>query len=1018
MKFSLRRLIVTITLVLIIAATTIVSIFISEFDLNNFRAQISDSISTQLSQPANLGKAHFSIKHGPSFAFDDILIGTKQGPLYLTAEHIFFRLDVLPLLRGDFRFSEILFEKPDITLKVGQKLTGNSNKATGIPDLEQTLWTDTLVRSIRIHDGHFRIEDYSRSETPFVVALEQLRMVVDDLSLQESGKVEITADINCNDIRSPLKLSGNIRAGESKPFWNHATFDLDMNINDFASDVLSNRYQHLSSRFRIEGRTDITTRFSGSPAEGLNFNIALSGRDLGIRLPGRNEVISAKQIGIEGNWQKTDQLHKFAGIDLLFDSTHFYGDGQIDLAQKDPVLTTEISAPHLPLTMLNHFLPADSALQARSGTVRLNRLDINAKLSTLMNGVGRANAVQNLEIELLQGELILGRTIVTDINFDLGWKNQKISLKHLHFNSGDIQVSSDAGFDIASPGAALEKLNLTGQWNMTLQNRIRAKDSHAVFPEKGLKAVLHLDAVYSGNTWNLKDNLLALPSIKIIFQGHYETTGDREYSLRATMPEFSLSDLFLISPAISAIQPGGKMSGDIEWTGSTASPSDLSGKIILNEASLQIAGPIADLTRLNGKIRLDWPEIRGEGLSAQLGQSPIQLGLEIPDLNTAKVNMIIRGDSIRADELIFRSDKAYLRDVDSRLSITENAIYLGPIYLRMDRGTNVTINGTVSNLPAANTKLTIEGRYGNIDEVISLWLADNPQQFKQKQRKQQGSLEIDIHTAAGEIANLPFEESTGHISYRDRTLIINPIEFKSGPGTGIGQVLVKYRDNQPPLMKISGHLENFDALAVYQQLLQRKGIITGRLWGDFYLEGTAGNLKEVFLPSSFGAFDFTVRDGVLKKLRGLSNALTLFNVYPIFTSSGKERGVPFDKLQGNTILKNGILASENISMQGDVMNMTMTGTQDLIANEVDLELGIMPLRTIDRLLTKITLAGWILTGEKKALVTAHFKLSGPGDDPNVTPIPIESASKQVIGLFRRLFTLPVKIISDVNEAIN
>ena len=105
-------------------------------------------------------------------------------------------------------------------------------------------------------------------------------------------------------------------------------------------------------------------------------------------------------------------------------------------------------------------------------------------------------------------------------------------------------------------------------------------------------------------------------------------------------------------------------------------------------------------------------------------------------------------------------------------------------------------------------------------------------------------------------------------------------------------------------------------------------------------------------------------------------------------------------------------------MKGDVMNMSMSGTQNLITTEVDMELGIMPLRTIDRLVTKIPLAGWILTGENKALVTAHFKMTGPGDNPEITAIPVESASKQVLGIFKRIFTLPVKIISDFGEAID
>ena len=44
-------------------------------------------------------------------------------------------------------------------------------------------------------------------------------------------------------------------------------------------------------------------------------------------------------------------------------------------------------------------------------------------------------------------------------------------------------------------------------------------------------------------------------------------------------------------------------------------------------------------------------------------------------------------------------------------------------------------------------------------------------------------------------------------------------------------------------------------------------------------------------------------------------------------------------------------------------------------------------------------------------------MTGPGENPEIEAIPIESASKQVVGIFKRLLTLPVKIISDVGKAI-
>ena len=58
--------------------------------------------------------------------------------------------------------------------------------------------------------------------------------VIDDLSLRESGSVDVRGDINLNNIRSPLRLSGDIRAGDATPFWNHAHYDLELRVSDQA----------------------------------------------------------------------------------------------------------------------------------------------------------------------------------------------------------------------------------------------------------------------------------------------------------------------------------------------------------------------------------------------------------------------------------------------------------------------------------------------------------------------------------------------------------------------------------------------------------------------------------------------------------------------------------------------------------------------------------------------------------------------------------------------------------------
>jgi hypothetical protein len=95
------------------------------------------------------------------------------------------------------------------------------------------------------------------------------------------------------------------------------------------------------------------------------------------------------------------------------------------------------------------------------------------------------------------------------------------------------------------------------------------------------------------------------------------------------------------------------------------------------------------------------------------------------------------------------------------------------------------------------------------------------------------------------------------------------------------------------------------------------------------------------------------------------------------------------------------------------MNLSLVGDADLIGGKIDMILGVKPLRTVDKIITNIPVAGWLLTGEEKALITAHFHIKGRSEDPEVVPVPITSVSEKVLGVFKRVLGLPGKVIEDV-----
>jgi hypothetical protein len=75
-------------------------------------------------------------------------------------------------------------------------------------------------------------------------------------------------------------------------------------------------------------------------------------------------------------------------------------------------------------------------------------------------------------------------------------------------------------------------------------------------------------------------------------------------------------------------------------------------------------------------------------------------------------------------------------------------------------------------------------------------------------------------------------------------------------------------------------------------------------------------------------------------------------------------------------------------------------------------MAIHPLGTVDKIVTRVPVAGWLLTGDDKALLTAHFSISGQVGDVSVMIMPLDTLSEPTIGLLRRTLGLPFKLIED------
>ncbi|MGZ6276946.1 MAG: YhdP family protein, partial [Syntrophales bacterium] len=195
--------------------------------------------------------------------------------------------------------------------------------------------------------------------------------------------------------------------------------------------------------------------------------------------------------------------------------------------------------------------------------------------------------------------------------------------------------------------------------------------------------------------------------------------------------------------------------------------------------------------------------------------------------------------------------------------------------------------------------------------------------------------------------------------------------------------------------------------------------ITGTLTmkGDVTAEGaTISDLKK----TAQGTATLFMEEGSLRRFPVLSKIFSILNVAQLLSFELPDMiadGMPYTSIKGTFSLKDGILTSNDLFVNSNAMNMSLVGKADIIREELDTIIGIKPFQTVDKVVSKIPIVGWILTDDTKSLITVYFKAQVKWSDPTVDAIPVRSMEKGVLDIFKRVFQLPEKLITDTGEVI-
>ena len=182
--------------------------------------------------------------------------------------------------------------------------------------------------------------------------------------------------------------------------------------------------------------------------------------------------------------------------------------------------------------------------------------------------------------------------------------------------------------------------------------------------------------------------------------------------------------------------------------------------------------------------------------------------------------------------------------------------------------------------------------------------------------------------------------------------------------------------------------------------------------GSFEISLTSAPVvPEEIMETLDGTVSLEITDGAIPQYDALSKIVSVMNISTYFRLRFPQldtEGFPFDVITGDFTFTDGVSHTENLFIDSRVIRIICVGDVDMVRREVDMIIGFQVLKTVDLVINKIPVVGYILTGEDGNLFTTYFHVHGPLEDPMVEAMTLQSLGEGTLHIFERIYKFPLK----------
>ncbi len=995
-------------------SVSILLLSLLRLDIGAYKQQLAQRLEWALDKPVRLGDASLSFHGGIALDFRNLSIG-DNAEFSLHIPQLTALLEPYALLRGEIVIEQVLLEYPSLKLGLPLKL------AKSEINLERL-----GLKSLQVRKGSLILSYPGAASKP--LRIENLNIVLHSLGRGLVSQLATTATLFQYNHHAELKAFLELERQESTQPWRQSRLSGNVKLSQLRSQLLET--------LGIVGLPevfDIAFDLEGTPADQVRLTAELSSASSDVRL-----------ISLSSDWRSDIDHDDLLNLKLGLAGIPLQGNLRLDRGTEEPLLSGRIDLGETRIGDLMAAAPRHPLSQLQGKISHFS-----AEISGPLRGTEQNpySPLQKVQLKLRDLSYPSHPLELSDTSFDLELREGRLSLDQgqgyfggspFHFSghtssladsSPDIELQLNTEADLAQlqqkidhPYWQRQQFKGPASLNILLQGTLNNLSGNATLDLTpaaiGIGKVLDkapdiplqitLNAQLLPNRLRIRSAGLLLAETQLEFSGDLRQR-DRNWDGTLQLSPFEIATLQPLSPICEFFRIVGKLQGRLELGGSEG----FSGHFSIAEGGARLTRILGDLNQVSGDFLVNPEGIRIDPLDARLGDSRLQINGSLKNWRSPLLGLHVTASEVRAQDLIFTHPQMMLQDLDGQLLINRGGITFSSIDVSVEQKTRAHVEGQMRGYRDPQTYLEVSSDEADILDIIRLFTGPTPSAPPQAEPND-ASLELKARVAKGTLGSFHFENAAGTIHEKNRLFTLYPLDFSLDAGRVSGRVeLDRQRNN---LLKLSGFAQNCDADRVYTMLFEKEGIFKGTLDGHFYLEGE--EIGESFWKTAKGGGRLRIRDGVMRELKGFAEIFSLLNVSQLFKfqlPDMDKEGLPFSELTATARMTNGILHYNDFRIESPAINISAVGRIDSLQQTIDSTIGIKPLRTVDIILSRVPLFGWVLTGEEEALITALFTLKGPLKNPQVSAAPVSSVTRTALGIIGRALSLPFHMLKKTNE---